>query len=319
SVRLSLRAIDARGGITTQAWTIRLYRNGNAAPAFASTPNGSANEDSPWRSPVTVFDLDGDDVFLLLDTIPPGMSFSQDSLRWTPATPGSYVVRIGASDGMDTTWQRFVLAVAPVNDAPRIVSAAPTGAITGALYSYAAIATDEDGDALTYSLVQAPAGMTISSSGEIQWRSSQSQTASVNVELVARDPSQTQARQAWTIGMLPDTVAPMVHIRFSKNPAPPGSPVTVTVEAGDNVDVTSLNLTLDGGAVALTQGQYVFTPAEVGTRVFEATATDPSSNTGNALGSLRVSNAAELTPPEVSISHSPINPQAGQIVTFTVT
>lgn len=319
SGRFRLRVTDARGAVSTKEWTVRLNRIANTAPVFGHTPDTTAVEDIPWKSPVSVIDLDQDVISILLDTIPLGMSFSNDSLRWTPSVSGAYVVRIGADDGYDTSWQRFDVVVSPVNDAPEIVSAAITQTIPGALYQYHVRANDEDGDAVAFSLAQAPSGMTISPEGLISWTPLPSQSTSVNVEVVAQDPSEAEDRQSWSLNMVPDTIAPIVHLGFSKNPALVGTSVTVTFSVGDNVGIEDSTLTRDGTPVTMTSGQYVFTPSSTGTIVFLGQAVDPSSNVGTFSATLRVTNAADLTPPEVEIAYSPEDPEAAEIITFTVT
>jgi hypothetical protein len=57
-----------------------------------------------------------------------------------------------------------------LNQAPTFTSQPNTEAVAGTTYRYAATATDVDGDSLTFSLPEAPAGMTIDpASGLIRW------------------------------------------------------------------------------------------------------------------------------------------------------
>jgi len=58
----------------------------------------------------------------------------------------------------------------PTNNAPMINSSPITSSLIDVLYTYNVVATDTDGDTLTYSLTSGPTGMTINSStGVISW------------------------------------------------------------------------------------------------------------------------------------------------------
>ena len=58
----------------------------------------------------------------------------------------------------------------PTNNAPTITSSPVTSWLIDVLYTYNVVATDTDGDTLTYSLTSSPTGMTIdSSTGVISW------------------------------------------------------------------------------------------------------------------------------------------------------
>ena len=108
-----------------------------------------------------------------------------------PATlaAGTYDIRVGLSGG--NPWTDLALVVGsgvtdPSNDhrykvgtitvasaanvAPQITSTPVTSATVGVAYSYDVNASDANGDTLSYSLTQAPAGMTINAStGLIAW------------------------------------------------------------------------------------------------------------------------------------------------------
>lgn len=318
TAKIEIIARDARGGLDTQTFVVRMVRTANSAPIFASSPITSATEGSPWSSPITVGDLDEDVITLLLDTVPVGMSYSPNSLHWTPAQPGSYVVRIGANDGFDTTWQRFVVTVSPTNDAPRITSLAPIRAISGALYSYPIMAVDEENDFLTYTLVDGPPGMTLSAGGLVDWRSPLSRTASAYVEVLVEDGNGGDTIHTWQITMRPDSLPPTVSLRFSQNPVLPGHAVTVYVDAADNVGLDSVNLTRNGSPVTLVSGAYTFTPAMAGSHAFVARVVDSLGHSTMATGLLKASDFADVSPPAITLTHSPSHPDDGDWVTFTV-
>src|SRR5690606_471556 len=97
---------------------------------------------------------------------------------WTPPEGVSSAtvrvqVRDGGENGAQPAQQAFTIAVTAVNDAPVITSAAPVSAVRGNPYQYTLVVADPDdsnnGVNLTFELLQAPAGMTISATGVISW------------------------------------------------------------------------------------------------------------------------------------------------------
>jgi cytochrome c peroxidase len=97
-----------------------------------------------------------------------------------------------------TTLTATIVVIA--NNPPTITSTAITTAGAGQLYNYDVNATDPDGDALTFSLVTAPAGMTIqAATGLIAWTPTVAQAGPNNVTVRATDPGGLFAEQSFTI------------------------------------------------------------------------------------------------------------------------
>ncbi len=92
---------------------------------------------------------------------------------------------------------QLLLAGAGTGNAPSITSTPPTGVTVGGLYRYAVTASDPDGDALSFFLDVAPAGMAIDSfTGLIEWTpgSTQAGTHAIIVRVAdTRDQSATQS------------------------------------------------------------------------------------------------------------------------------
>jgi hypothetical protein len=77
---------------------------------------------------------------------------------------------------------------ASFNDAPTIPAQnIPTTAFVGTTYNYTLAATDPENNSLTYSLLQAPSGMSISNSGAISWTPTSSQKGFQVVQVKVRD------------------------------------------------------------------------------------------------------------------------------------
>ena len=88
-----------------------------------------------------------------------------------------------------------------LNRAPRIESAPVINAILGQAYEYQVVASDPDGDALTYSLVQRPSGMTVGSEGLVSWPAPVMGTEWVN--LLVSDGRGGQAEQMFELRVNP--------------------------------------------------------------------------------------------------------------------
>ena len=147
----------------------------NDAPVFVTTATTSATTLLPYSYPFNATDADGDLLDYSLISGPAGMTIAADSqqLQWTPEAglSGSFDIELVVQDpdGLSDN-QLFSIQVTDSNRSPVITSEAVVGGSSGIAYSYPLIATDADGDVLSYSLTDAPDGMTIdASTGEVMW------------------------------------------------------------------------------------------------------------------------------------------------------
>ncbi|MHC4841110.1 MAG: Ig-like domain-containing protein [Planctomycetota bacterium] len=84
------------------------------------------------------------------------------------------------------------------NNAPVINSTPATTATVGLQYTYMASATDADGDPISWNLLVAPTGMSVTTLGIVNWTPNASQVGSHNVSLQAFDGTDDTV-QSWTI------------------------------------------------------------------------------------------------------------------------
>jgi RHS repeat-associated protein len=173
----------------------------NQPPHFTSIPTTSARVGQVWSYPVEALDGNGDAVTLSLLTAPPGMSIDAGRVEWTPSAAGTHDVVLRASDGRGgSARQSFVLTVAAAgfNAPPVFTTTPPVQAPTGADYVYAATALDPDGDAPSFSLVAAPAGMNVDAgAGTVTWAPAQAGQHAVILQ--AEDPAGAIATQSYTL------------------------------------------------------------------------------------------------------------------------
>ncbi|MBD2491385.1 Ig-like domain-containing protein [Aulosira sp. FACHB-615] len=169
---------DNRGGVTQQQYTLSVIdAPPNRPPVFTSTPIVDAKINTPYTYQLVAQDADRDSLTFSLVNGPQGMTIDPNTgvVNWTPTGTqlGTYNVVFAVTDGRggvaEQAFQVRTQAQAG-NYAPTIISEATTSAYISKTYTYDVDALDADNDVLTYSLVQAPEGMTIDArTGIISW------------------------------------------------------------------------------------------------------------------------------------------------------
>lgn len=266
SVSVELRVDDGKGGDAVQAYTITVSAAGsNRPPVITSTPGTSVVAGQQYRYLIDANDPDGDALTVRLTQKPVGMTLNEFSgeVRWTPgsADVGSHAVTLEVDDFKGgVARQSFNLAVsAPQgNQAPVITSSPSFNAKAGREYRYDVIATDANGDTLSYSLPQAPAGMTINATtGAIRWLPVTAGPASATVRV---SDGQGWTEQSWSFTVAPSEQALAVSVQVAPDPVPRGGEFTLSVSivgaAGPTTSTASINgapITLDeDGSTTLT-------------------------------------------------------------------
>jgi RHS repeat-associated protein len=184
------------------------------------------------------------------------------------------------------------------NNAPYFTSVPVTSGALGQAYQYFATATDPDGDALTFQLVGAPNGMTLSSAGLLAWASPV--TGSYPITLRVSDGHAT-AEQAFTL-----TIGQVMPLDLNLAVAPQfvneGDTVTITVATTGGSGTVAKSLAIDGTNVPLdANGQAHVAAHGAGTHTVVANATD---NKGTLVRSsaFGVHVDGDTTPPTVQIT-----------------
>ena len=176
----------------------------------------------------------------------------------------SFVVAV--NDGGENVTMAVSVTVAAVNDAPVILSTAPTSATEGVEYRYAVDADDVDGPTLAYSLATAPAGMQISESGLITWTPADG-ISTANVIVAVSDGSDSgSVTQSFTIAVTDVNDAPVIT-SVAPTSVILGEEYTYTPSATDaeNDSLTwSLTQKPAGMTINVTTGAISWTPAEAG-------------------------------------------------------
>ncbi|MCB1682848.1 MAG: PASTA domain-containing protein [Pseudomonadales bacterium] len=119
----------------------------------------------------------------------------------------TYLANDGDADSNEATVR---IAITNVN-APTIVSTPALGASPGFDYQYGLLATDGDfGDQFTWTLVDAPAGMTVSVFGIIDWTPVDSDMGPNRVQVVVTDLQGNSDEQTFSIDVRPPVSVPDV-------------------------------------------------------------------------------------------------------------
>ena len=222
----------------------------NAAPEFESAPATSASEGIEYRYEFSATDVDGDDLTFSLVNAPEGLIIGDDnSLVWTPTASqsGTHLVQLVATDPTGASaLQSFEIDVENlINTRPENVSAAPEIAEVGQPFRYEIKAVDDEGDELTYSLLDSPQFMRVNSTlGIITWIPLRDQLGRNSVLVQVEDSSGATNVQAFDLIVVEPNLTPV----FVSEPNPiavVGSEYYYTVEIFDGNAGDSVQLTLE--------------------------------------------------------------------------
>ena len=182
-----------------------------------------------------------------------------------------------ANDGaLDSNSAMVQIAILPPNHAPQILSQPPTVAAPNIEYLYGVLAFDADaGEILTFSLAQAPAGMTINAaSGLVRWTPAGGQIGRQVVAVKVTDSQGQFAYQGFTIevvgavtvpGVIGQTQAtaqtilagaaliPGTIVTTPSNTVPAGQVISQGISAGTSVPAgAAVSLVISSGPLTAT-------------------------------------------------------------------
>ncbi|WP_171040821.1 Ig-like domain-containing protein [Marinobacter alexandrii] len=230
-----VRVTDARGAASTQSYGIGVNAPAasNAVPEISSLPTSPAFTGQTYGYDVIARDADGDSLSYALETGPAGMTLSGEGvLRWTPDANqiGAHDVRIRVSDGKSYVTQSYILDAVDgsTNNYPEITSRPTFQAVVGEVYQYQLVATDADGDALTYGALTLPDGMSVDSSGLVTWTPTQGQIGLHDVAYFA-DDGKGRTLQSTSIRVQEEPAPLTVHVLVSPDSVQAGDTVTIDV------------------------------------------------------------------------------------------
>ena len=226
---ITLRVSDTHGA--TKEQTYRLTVNDgfiNNAPIITSMPNSNAQENIVYTYQVEAVDADNDPLTYELLQAPENMDINASGMiTWLAARSNSIEkvsIRVHDTNGAQVT-QTYSISIKPKNNhAPSISSASLNKAAAGELYRYDIIASDPDGDMLSYELLEKPEGMKVdANSSSIQWIPTHADYGLNKIVLKVSDPYGAYLTQSWSIWVsitdnsAPTIVSPPQTIAYAAN------------------------------------------------------------------------------------------------------
>ncbi len=213
---VEVQVADSRLAVSTQRFSLTAQLAlANRSPVFTSLPVGLAEVGVGYPYAPTAVDADGDSLNFSLLSAPSGMSIASGSglIQWVPTALqlGNHQVVLQVSDARGgIARQAFtLLVVSPADNLPPVIVSTPPLATSVALVSYQVIALDADAEALTYRLLTAPTGMTIDSSGLIQWSTTNADLGAHTIDVQVLDPRGGSDLQRFSIAVF-DNLAPVI-------------------------------------------------------------------------------------------------------------
>jgi len=244
----------ATDGSLTATETVSLtVSNTNRPPVLAVIGDKNGAENTLLTFTVTASDPDGDALLLSASNLPVGATFnpSTGEFSWTPSysQAGVYTpVNFQVSDGTDTVSEAITITIANTNQPPVLGSIGSKNIKEQATLSFTVLATDPDGDTLTYSASPLPAGATFANRAFL-WTPSVGQAGKYNVTFAASDDkggtsSETVAISVNAIDLTPPYAADLTpaagEVQVDRNTS-----VIINVkDDGDGVDKNTISVSI---------------------------------------------------------------------------
>lgn len=216
---VTLRVEDIYGAYREQSYTVTVIQEqGNQAPTIKSTPSQNVTAGETYNYQVTAIDLDYDPLTFYLVAAPLGMSIDPSTglVTWQPQENqvGSHNVSIRVFDDKSAfstqTYSLQVNELATANHAPQITSTPAFTVRDSDAYTYQILATDADGDTLSYNLTSSLTGMTLdSTTGLLSWPAEANQPGNYLIAISVTDEHGVESTQQWSLYVLENT-APVI-------------------------------------------------------------------------------------------------------------
>jgi hypothetical protein len=186
----------------TFTWTVT---NVNRPPTLTQPTNQTSAENATISLQLAGSDPDGNALSYSATGLPPGLALNPStgliSGKLTLSSAGTYTVSATVSDASLTNSKTFTWTVTNTNQPPVLVQPANQTNARNVAVSVQLVATDPDGNALTYSASGLPPTVSVNSStGLISGTLSNTSTGSYTVTATASDGSLTNSKTfTWTV------------------------------------------------------------------------------------------------------------------------
>ena len=160
----------------------------------------TSNPRDGFRADIVSEDPDGDEVGYIYQwklNDEEIFGATEDTLEWHDDFHKGDKITIEVipyDDNAEGVWKSEGSITIP--DSPPVITSTPENAVTGNSFNYEVKANDPDGDPLTFSLKNAPQGMSIDpSSGSIDWEFTDNDAGDYSMEIIVKDPDGAYAVQ----------------------------------------------------------------------------------------------------------------------------
>lgn len=313
---IKIQVVDNNGGRSSQSFFLAVRDSAiNNLPIFTSSPILTVELGGTYLYDADAIDADGDSLNYALTMSPEGMTIESSSgmISWIPTLEqfGEHSVIIQVSDSLGgSALQSFVINVLShnLNRAPSISSQPGFNAKIFNQYLYQVKAVDPDGDALTYSFISSPAGMSISESGLIDWMPTELQMTTISVRVSDGDKF---VEQGWNLKVIDVDAILSAEISASPTYSNEGDTVLIQVTPINAVGSVAIALKVDGVDVVVDNSYQADVVASgMGTHIIEATISDQGSSVVE-IDNFYVKDPNDTTVPVAKIS----TPSEGQEIT----
>jgi RHS repeat-associated protein len=179
-----VKASDAQKRFSIQRYSLTAAIN--TPPIITSIAPQQSQLGVAWRYRMRAQDAEQSALSYRLVSAPAGMTISASTgvIDYVPSVLGPSAFEVEVTDGAGgSARQSSSVTVVPpqVNNPPQWMQGLAPTAIVQRNYAAQLVATDADAEPLTYGLVSGPAGLTVSSSGQVLWEPSETGTFSVTI------------------------------------------------------------------------------------------------------------------------------------------
>ncbi|MBI2574383.1 tandem-95 repeat protein [Candidatus Woesearchaeota archaeon] len=246
-------------------------------PVLAAIGAKSVAENAALSFNISATDADGNAITYSALNLPAGASLNASSgaLTWTPsfAQAGIYNVTFKATANSVEASEVVAITVSNTDRAPVLSAIGSKSATENALLSFNISATDADGDSITYSAVNLPAGATLNAStGAFAWTPSYTQAGTYNVTFKATANS-VEASEAVAITVANTDRAPVLAAIGNKS-GTESSALTFAISATDDdndvVAYSAIGLP-SGSSLNTSSGTFTWTPSYSQAGTYEVT------------------------------------------------
>ena len=224
----------------------------NTAPQITQEIGQNSREGDSIQLPIQASDVDGDSLTFSASGLPDGLSINSTSglISGTLASgsAGNYNAGVSVSDGQasDSTTIAWTVTAVATNQPPEITTLAEQSNQEGDTPNLSVVATDPDGDVLSYSASGLPGGLSIdSASGLISGTLSNSSAGTHRVTVTVGDGQASRNTSFdWVVSVVPVNNPPQITNPGNQNNQE-GETISLIIQASDP-DEDSLSYSATG-------------------------------------------------------------------------